>query len=84
MPELAAQAGFELERTVVIEEPSLVRAVDFYPTIIPINLATVDLPLTEKMQIIKEAEVELADTLTEEEKNLPMQAQGFYFVFRAV
>lgn len=84
MPDLAVQAGFELERTVVIEEPYLARSVDFYPTIIPINLATVDLSLIEKVKIIREAEAELVDTLTEEEKNLPMQAQAFYFVFRAI
>lgn len=84
MPDLATKAGFDLERTIVIEEPSFVRSVDFYPTIIPINLATVDLPLTEKVKIIQEAEAELVDTLSEEEKNLLTQAQAFYFVFRAV
>lgn len=72
MPDLAVKAGFELERVVVIEEPSLVRSVDFYPTIIPINLATVDLPLPEKVKIIREAEAELNDILTEEEKSLPV------------
>ncbi len=84
MPDLATQAGFDLERTVVVEEPSLVRSVDFYPIIVPINLATVDLPLVQKMKIIEEAEAELVDTLIEEEKNLLTQAQAFYFVFRAV
>ncbi|MEK7659295.1 MAG: class I SAM-dependent methyltransferase [Patescibacteria group bacterium] len=84
MRDLGNKAGFELERMVVIEEPSFIRSVDFYPTIIPINLATVGLPLTEKVKIIREAEAELNDTLTEEEKNLPMQSQAFYFVFRTV
>lgn len=84
MGQLAAAAGFELVKTAVMEEPTMMLAVDFFPVNVPINLGGIDLPLIEKMKVVREATAMLDSALTETEKAMPLHDQSFYFCFRAV
>lgn len=82
MADIARQSGFEVTAIKVIDEPTLVEPLEIFSVILPINLGTVDLPISEKVSLIAETAGRLE--IPEDQRLMPLRDTSVYFVLRAV